>query len=382
MLPEPKHRAVQELRHLLHQNPELSGQERATQALLREKVQALAPKRLISVGHTGLLATFVGKTPEGPKLLFRADTDALPIPESLSLDYGSQNPGVAHKCGHDGHTAALFGLAISLSEDPPERGSYHLLFQPAEETGAGALKVLEDSNFDLDDLDGVYAFHNIPGQALGTVLCRPGTFAAAVISVAIELLGSSSHAGEPEMGANPLPALQELLHLSQQWQQPDPQQPDFALLTPVHLRMGQKAYGLRPGDAELHLTLRTWQEERLDKLRKDLQAVIDQSATAHNLKHSATWLEHFPAVNNHPQAVAEIEKAAMRLGLNYSNLPSAFRWGEDFGHFTQRYPGAMFGLGSGLDVPPLHDHYYDFPDALLPTAVKLFRQLINQAQGK
>lgn len=172
---------IQEVRRELHSRPELSGQESGTAERLAGLLRQLRPDLLLDgLGGAGLAAVFDSGR-EGPGVLFRAELDALPISENNDFSYRSQREGVSHKCGHDGHMAILLGLAHALARKPPAKGRAILVFQPAEEVGAGAESMLSDSRFEqLLPIDYAFALHNLPGFPLGQVAIKKGAFTAAV----------------------------------------------------------------------------------------------------------------------------------------------------------------------------------------------------------
>ena len=165
-------------------------------------------------------------------------------------------------------------------------------------------------------------------------------------------------------------------------QQPDPHREDFALLTPICLRMGEHAYGISAGRAELHYTLRTWSGERLLALQQQVTTLTQTIGQRHGLTSDGRWFEHFPATENDPEAVALLREVAQQRGLSVQTRATPLRFGEDFGWFTQRYRGAMFGLGAGVDTPALHQANYDFPDALLETGVHLWQGIVQSVLGR
>ncbi|MCB9230374.1 MAG: amidohydrolase [Bacteroidia bacterium] len=358
-------------RQELHSRAELSGAERITAALVKSRLETLGPDKIISLAETGLAAIWQGAAP-GPTLLFRCELDALPIPEENSFAHRSLNPEVSHKCGHDGHAAILMGLAQLVGLEPPKRGKLVLLFQPAEETGQGARSVLEDENFPEIEPEYVFALHNLPGYPQGTVVIRPGPFTAAVCTLVIRLQGKSAHAAEPENGINPVWLIADIIRYSRERENPDVTSESFCLITIVHVKVGEKAYGTAPGSGEIHLTLRAWDTAQLHSLTRDLTDWATENGTRQGLEVETTLEEEFAANVNNAYAVQLIEEVARKNGLVTGKAPLPFRWGEDFGLFTGRYAGAMFGLGAGENCPPLHHPAYDFPDEILPVGVMMF----------
>ncbi len=365
------------LRHELHRHPEVSGQEYATQKRILAYLHALGIANAQPIGGTGVIVKFVGKT-DGKSIMLRGDTDALPILEVNEFEYKSATKGISHKCGHDGHTAIMAGVAAELQQYPPEKGMAILLFQPAEENGEGAKAVLADPTFDFTP-DYVFALHNLPCYPLKKIVVREGSFTAAAKSIIIRLDGKTSHAAEPELGINPAAAIAELITMFHHNSQPDLSHDDFALTTPVHIQMGEKSYGVSAGHGEVHYTLRTWHNEVMEKLCLQVSEAAERIAHRHHLAAAISWTEEFFANQNHPEAVEMVRKAAKANALELETRLTPFKWGEDFGLFTERFRGAMFGIGSGEDCPALHNPDFDFPDTLIEPAVGMFYHLIRQA---
>jgi amidohydrolase len=370
------------LRRTLHGHPEVSGREALTAQRMRELAERHRPDALVTdLGGHGLAVVFEGGAP-GPTILIRCELDALPIPETDKGDHTSQDLGTAHLCGHDGHLAIVAGLLPLLHARRPARGRVVLLFQPAEETGEGAARVLADARFAEIVPDLVFALHNLPGFPEGSVLLRPDVFAAASTGMIVRLLGKTSHAAEPEKGINPALAVSELVPaLLSLPREPLPGSSDLTLCTIVGIRVGQAAFGTSAGDGEVLATLRALRDDDLATLRQRATTLVDQIARKHRLAAEVRFAEPFPATVNHPDALARVAQAARQHDVPVQTLALPFRWSEDFGHFTARFPGALFGLGAGETHPPLHHPAYDFPDRILATGVKLFESIIREALG-
>jgi len=268
-----------------------------------------------------------------------------------------------------------------LHRDPPRRGRVVLLFQPAEETGAGARSVLEDERFESIAPDWIFALHNLPGEKIGEIQIKDGPFAAGSVGAAFRLGGTTSHAAYPEQGKSPAMAvarlIQDLTALPASIETDDA----FAKLTIIHARIGEAAFGTTPGEAELMATLRSDREEVLDRLREESVHRAQRVAESNGLELTHWWTDHFPVTNNHPEAVAIVEAVAADKGVHVALRDDAYPWSEDFGWFTQRYRGAIFGLGAGQEHPALHSPVYDFPDELVPIGIALFEGLIERLLG-
>ena len=369
---------LQSIRKYLHQHPELSGNEYRTAKKIVEFVSQYNPTTVIeNLGETGVLALFdFGNN--GPTIMFRAELDALPIQEVNEFEHRSTTKNVSHKCGHDGHSTILIGLAKLLSEKPLNKGRIALLFQPAEETGDGAKAVLNDPGFEAVRPDYVFALHNLPGYPLHQIVVRDGSFTAAVKSITIKLSGKTAHAAEPEHGINPALAISTLVEKCLELSNNNLEDSDFSVVTPVHIEMGSIDFGISAGYGEVRFTIRTWTEDRLDTLTEKIKAVINSTTKEHQLKAIIEISHHFRANQNDTEAVNTIRQSAIKNKLSLTERPFPFKWGEDFGLFTQKYKGAMFGLGSGENTPALHNPDYDFPDEITSTGVNTMYEIASK----
>ena len=225
------------------------------------------------------------------------------------------------------------------------------------------------------------ALHNFPGYPLHTLLIKNGIFTAAVSSLIIRLRGRTSHASEPEHGINPSLAVAELLQASDKYNHNHPESPEFSLVTPVHVRIGARAYGVSAGDAEVHVTLRSWDSARLEQLRLRIQTLAEDISARHHLQLSLESLQTFHANENDAQVANRVRQAAVNTGTEVIEQSAPFKGGEDFGLFTSRFPCCMFGLGAGENTAALHNPDYDFPDALIETGVRVFADLVQTTLG-
>jgi len=364
------------IRKSLHSHPEISGEEYETQKQIIRYLTAKTTAKIQEIANTGVIATFNGLA-VGPTVMIRGDIDALPITETNNFEHRSTISGVSHKCGHDGHTCNLLGLAVLLSKEPITKGTILLLFQPAEENGMGAEAVIKDKTFKNINIDYVFALHNLPGYPLNQIVVKDNEFTGNVKSIIIKLNGKTAHAAEPEKGHNPSLAIAELLQYADQITLNEPAKKDFFLATPIHLNMGELAYGISAGYGEVHFTIRSWSSTLMEEKSTALVNHIEQVCKLHNLEPEISWTQVFVANINHPKAVESIRNAAKNNGFMVSERLYPFKWGEDFGLFTQKFKGAMFGVGSGIDTPSLHNPDYDFPDEILPTGINMFHQIIK-----
>lgn len=373
--------AVYTLRKELHQTPELSGGEVFTAQRIQKFIALHHPTDVISgLGGHGVAAVY-SYSETGPTIVIRCELDALPIQEVNDFPHRSTRAGVSHKCGHDGHMAIVAGLIFWLKQQALEKGRVVLLFQPAEENGQGAQAVLQDEQFQSLHPDYVFALHNLPGEPMHSIIMREGVFTATVQSVAIRLEGKQAHASEPEKGINPALAIAGLVQAFATLNHPRTTDPDFALLTPVCLEMGERAYGISAGGGTLHYTIRTWAMEEMQALKDRLLEITTQVCQIHCLHFTTDWFDYFPATVNDTQCYELAKGIAIRQGLTQVERPVPLKFGEDFGWYSTRYPSVLFGLGAGESTPALHHQDYDFPDELIATGVGLFAGIIEEILG-
>ena len=364
-------------RKKLHQFPELSGEERQTAQAVVDELKLCNPTTLITkLGGNGIAAIFKGNL-KGKSILFRAELDALPIQEENTFEYKSKYSGISHKCGHDGHTTILIGLARMLKNNPLLKGEVILLFQPAEENGNGAKAILKDEKFKSIKPDFVFALHNVPDYDKGVIIVKNNSFTPSVTSLKITLKGKTSHAAEPENGINPDVALQELIVAIKSLADNNLESETFTVVTTVYATLGSKDYGISADYAELHFTIRCWTTKQLKKLKEICANLVQDISKKYQLKYTMDWIYEFDSNNNDSEAVDYIVNAATSNSFAFIEKPSPFKWGEDFGSFTQQYKGAMFGLGSGKNTPALHNPDYDFPDEITPYGIQMFYAIIN-----
>lgn len=369
------------LRRELHKYPELSGKEKETAKLLTTYLKKFKPDEIIqNIGGHGFAVVFRSNN-QGQTILFRADLDALPIQEINDLSYKSQHKGISHKCGHDGHMTILTGLAQAISKNRPQKGNVVLLFQPSEENGEGAEKVLQDPKFKAIQPDYVYALHNLPGFREGSIIINHDIFASASKGMIIKLFGKTAHAGEPENGNSPAIAMSDIVR-ELTYLPTKNYFRNFVLVTVIHARLGEIAFGTTPGYAEVMATLRSYTDQDMEVLAKESQKLVKNFAEQNSLKYEIKWTEEFLATKNTSDSVNIIQEAASKSEMESIIKNEPFRWSEDFSHFTNQYKGALFGLGAGEDTPQLHNPDYDFPEEIIIPGIKIFYEIYNQHLNK
>ncbi len=369
------------IRRYLHSIAELSGKETQTSEYLISELRKLSPDYLIThIGGYGFAVVFDTSRP-GPVICFRAELDALPIEEQNDFPHKSRSLEISHKCGHDGHAIVLLGLADWVKDHLANlNGRIILLFQPAEETAQGAKAVLADSRFSDLNPDFIFGLHNLPGFPIHSVIVKQGTFAVASRGLKIKLHGKTSHAGHPEDGISPLSAMLDILNVLLKLPDPYRENDDAAMITIIHLCLGEEAFGTAPGEAEIMATLRASDSHSLDAMASQTAAIVADLSQAYHLKSGVEWVEDFADTVNDSDAASIVIAAAQALDAQVIIPELPFRWTEDFSFYSKRYKTAFMGLGAGLEHPQLHNPDYDFPDALLETGVNLFANIILEVR--
>lgn len=368
------------IRHYLHANPELSLQEVSTAEYVSKQLLLQYPDELITgLGGNGIAALYDSQKP-GYTLCFRADLDALPIEEKGTHAHQSKNKGISHACGHDGHSSILLAFAQWLNANPNAwTGRVILLFQPAEEIAQGALAVLEDTRFTDLKPDYIFGMHNIPGYQLGALIIKDKVFASASQGLKVKLTGKTSHASHPEDGNSPLQAMVAVFNLLNALA--SQHTGASALVTIIHARLGEEAFGTSPGEAEIMATFRANNDDVLQSMASTAEAEIKAIADKAALQCTISWVEKFAATVNSSLAVNIVEQAAGNALINTEKPEKAFAWSEDFSFYTSRYKSCFFGLGAGEKHPQLHNPDYDFPDELIEIALKLYTEILLTTGG-
>ena len=369
-----------DFRRALHRRPELSNEEAETAQAIVAALGPLAPDRILTgLGGHGVAAVFEGAEP-GPTVLIRSETDALPIEEISANPWKSTVPGKGHLCGHDGHSAILTGVARVLSRERPQRGRVVLMFQPAEETGDGARGVIADPRFAEIWPDYSFSLHNMPGLPLGHAALVDGLMACASRGLRIVLSGKTSHSSMPQDGVSPMAALAALMPALTALAPVGPLSENFRLVTVTHCEMGEQAFGVAPGRAELWATLRTMRNERMAELCTEAEALARQAAADNGLGLEMTYHEIFEHCENDAEAVAIFRQAFEEEQIALS-VGTPMRASEDFGLFGNVSKAAMFQFGSGEASPQLHNPDFDFPDDLIEPGVRIFVRVVRNLLG-
>ncbi|KTR48854.1 peptidase M20 [Pantoea ananatis] len=367
-------------RHQFHREPELGYQEHRTSDKVAHELEQAGLQVFRGLAGTGVVGTL--KNGSGPVIGLRADMDALPINEKGETAWRSSKPGVMHACGHDGHTAILLAAARQLAATRQFSGTVHFIFQPAEENLGGARKMVEEGLFTRFPMDAVYAMHNWPGLPLGSLAVNAGAMMASLDAFEITLSGKSCHAAMPESGADPMVVAAELI-LALQTIPSRRLSPLSSAVVSVTQIQGGEAINVIPEQIVLRGTVRCLQ----DDVRKRVHALIDDFVTTlpkpFGVCGAIRWLPGYPVTTNHAGLARQVHDVAVStLGeeqVRWQVNPSMAS--EDFACMLEACPGAYFWLGADGATPsaPLHNAHYDFNDALIPTGIRFWQNLVEHA---
>ncbi|MBY0123555.1 M20 family metallopeptidase [Bacillus sp. S/N-304-OC-R1] len=361
-----------QLRHELHAHPELSNHEVWTKQHLINFLKENTSLEIVDRGRW-FYAIYHSKA-GNRNVAFRADFDALPIEETIELPYGSQFPGVSHKCGHDGHSATLCGLALEIDQKGSDNNIF-FLFQHAEETGDGAAECavfIKENN-----IDEIFAYHNMSGFKHNVVHVIDGTAHFASKGMTILMEGVPSHASEPEKGINPSFAIAKVIDAIPEFTSKENNEGDV-LCTVVQVDIGAKAFGVNASKGALRMTIRALYEKEMDKLQKNLEDLAKSEAEKYGLKVAFEYQDEFPETANDKESSDKIREVCKEKGIPMAELAEAFRGSEDFGHFTKLTKGSYCYVGNGENYPNLHSYEYDFKDDIIETAVEVFKGLAKK----
>lgn len=368
-------------RRELHRFPEISGEEVETARRVVAFLEDTRPDTVLAgLGGHGVAAVYDSGVP-GPTVLFRSELDALPIEELSDAPHRSTIPGKSHMCGHDGHTTILAALGRQFGRQRPARGRAVLMFQPAEETGAGAAGVVADSRYETIRPDFAFSLHNVPGTPFGHVRLKPGVVNCASRGMRIVLEGKTAHSSMPETGTSPMLAVSRLMPALAKLGGGSFENDDFSMVTVTHAQMGEAVFGIAPGRAEVWCTLRTRLDERMADLCAAAESLAREIAAQDGLRFAVDYHEIFVASLNAPEAVEHLRAALDAEGITHNEEQLPMRASEDFGLFGHTSKSAMLFLGAGTDLPELHNPDYDFPDDLITIGSRIFMRTARSLLG-
>ena len=374
------HAEIAEWRRDFHAHPELLYDVHRTAARVAELLRSFGVDEVTEgIGRTGVVGVIRGRGTGKRTIGLRADMDALPIRETTGKPYASTVDGKMHACGHDGHTAMLLGAAKYLAETRKFSGTVVLIFQPAEEGGAGGRAMLEDGLMDRFGIEEVYGLHNFPQLPSGSFGIRTGSQLAATDEFAIDIEGVGGHAAQPHRGVDAvLVAAQVTVALqSITSRNIDPLQPAVVSVTTIH---AGEAYNVIPRTARLTGTVRSLDEKVRAQLEKRIRELVTGLATAFGARATIEWRRGYPVTVNaarQTEFAAEIARRVAGPDKVDTNTPATMG-GEDFAYLAQARPGAFIFLGQG-GTAQLHQDSYDFNDEIIPIGCSYWATLVETA---
>ena len=359
------------LRRDIHRHPELAIEEHRTAALVANKLEGWGYAVERGIGGTGVVGTLVrGEGGSAAKRLgIRADMDALPIIEASGAEWSSVRAGVMHACGHDGHTAMLLAAARHLAEQGCFDGTLHLIFQPAEEGGGGARRMMEDGLFERFPCDAIFAMHNMPGIEQGRLVLREGAAMASSDYATITLHGIGGHGAMPQRAADPIVAAASIVMALQTIVSRNIDPLHAAVVTVGALHAG-KANNVIPASATLELSVRALDREVRDTLEQRIKALVTAQAESFGVTAQIDWKPGYAVLVNTPTETAFAREVATELvGVERVTLQGPPLTGsEDFAFMLERVPGSYLLIGNGVGYGTqeggcmVHNPGYDFND--------------------
>ena len=382
------HAEIQQIRRDIHQHPELSYEEHRTSEVVAGKLKEWDIPTIRGLGGTGVVGIIKNGT-STRAIGLRADMDALPMQEINSFDHRSKNDGKMHACGHDGHTAMLLGAAHHLSRHKNFDGTVYLIFQPAEEGGAGAKRMIDDGLFEQCPMDAVFGMHNWPGTAVGTFGVTPGAMMASANEFEVTIKGKGAHAAQPHKGIDPIMIA---VQIAQSWQtivsrNASPLESAVLSITQIH---SGSATNVIPDEAVLIGTVRAFSTEMVDLIERRMQTIAKHTASAFDAQIEFEFKRNYPPLINHAKETAfAVDVMRAIVGEDKVNTQVEPTMGaEDFAFMLQTKPGCYVFIGNGegahrdaghgLGPCNLHNPSYDFNDDLLPLGATYWVRLAEK----
>ena len=383
---------LQEIRRDLHAHPELCYEEQRTADVVAARLTEWGIPIVRGLGVTGVVG-IVKNGSSHRAIGLRADMDALPMQEINGFAHASRHPGKMHACGHDGHTAMLLGAAQHLAQHRNFDGTVYLIFQPAEEGGGGARRMMDDGLFQQFPMEAVYGMHNWPGIPEGHFGVVSGPMMASSNEFRVSVRGKGAHAAQPHRGIDPVMVA---VQIAQAWQtivsrEKNPLESAVLSITQIH---AGSATNVIPDEAELVGTVRTFSYEVLDLIQRRMEEMATGVAAAFNASVDFSFKRNYPPLINHPEQTAfAVEAMRAVVGADWVDTNVEPTMGaEDFAFMLQEKPGCYVFIGNGegahragghgLGPCQLHNTSYDFNDNLLPIGASYWVRLVEMSLPK
>jgi len=364
----------------LHENPELLYDVNRTAEKVAEALRAAGVDEVVTgIGRTGVVGVIRGQTNKsGRAIALRADMDALPILEETGAEWSSKVPGKMHACGHDGHTTMLLGAARELVKSRAFDGTVIVIFQPAEEGGAGAKAMIDDGLFKRWPVNEVYGMHNRPNLEVGNFTINSGPIMGSVDVLDITIDGVGGHAASPHHTIDPIPVTAALIQAIQTLtaRTIDPLDSAVISITTIH---GGDAFNVIPQSIKLTGTVRTLREEVRNLVEEKLTRAVQGIADAFGAKATLDYQRNYPVTVNHEHEteLAALAAEAVSGAERVTRDMPATLGGEDFAFMLNEVPGAMINIGNGPSAN-LHHPKYDFNDDVIAWGCSYWTTLVKQ----
>ncbi len=376
------HKWLVDLRRYFHRHPELGFQEHKTSKKIRELLDDFGVRYIYPVAETGVVATLEARK-SGVTRAFRTDMDALPIEEKNNVSYKSSHKGIMHACGHDGHITIALGIIRNLVENNWEKegaGKIIFFFQPAEEGGGGAEKMLSTGLWDSEDVRAIYAFHMNPGLELGMVGVAPGVSNAASEMFEIKISGSGGHGAHPHTATDTILAASVLVAQLHHIISRSVNALDSAVISVGSIHAGS-APNILPSEATISGTIRTFNKKVEGIIHRRIEALCHGIETAYRCKVDLSFSEGYPVLENNKTLVKNVKKVVRKvMGRNSFREESPRMGSEDFAYFANKWPGVLIYLGCAFPDETtkrlLHSPFFDFDERVLDIGVKLGTELL------
>jgi hippurate hydrolase len=370
-----------QLRRDIHRHPELAFEEHRTAELVANKLEAWGYEVHRGLGGTGVVGTLKRGT-STRSVGLRADMDALPIQEASGAEWASTKPGLMHACGHDGHTAMLLAAAHELAHNAEFDGVLNLIFQPAEEGGGGALRMMQDGLFERFPCDAIFAMHNMPGVPVGKFVFRSGSAMASSDYVTIRVIGTGGHGGMPHRASDSLVAAASIVMALQTVVSRNVDPLHTAVVTVGSIQAG-KANNVIPALATLELSVRALDPGVRKLLEQRIKAIATSQAESFGVRAEVDWKEGYCVLVNSEQETEFARQVALdlvgadRVVLNGPPLTGS----EDFAFMLEKVPGSYLLIGNGdgdsAGACMVHNPGYDFNDDNIATGSDYWRHLVK-----
>jgi hippurate hydrolase len=361
-----------------HENPELLYDTHRTSKIVKEKLTSFGCDQVITgLGRTGVVGVIHGRSNSNGKTIgLRADMDALPIKEITNLEYSSKKDGMMHACGHDGHTAMLLGAAKYLSETRNFDGKVVVIFQPAEEGGAGAKEMCEDGLMSDFDISEVYGMHNAPGLPVGQFNIRSGAFFAAADQFTVNIQGKGGHAARPQETIDPIIVGAHILIALQSVASRNTDPLKSLVVSVTSFRTESDSYNVIPQTVQLKGTVRTLSKDVRDMAQEKITQLIKNTGLAFGANVELDYDRGYPVMINSDLETSHMIKAAKNVAgdKNVDDNASQVMGAEDFSYMLEERPGAYIRVGNG-NTASLHHPNYDFNDESIPFGTSFWVEL-------